>query len=104
MGLRDVFGGVGDMLGAILAGARTSDPGQERLVSERRTLSDRLMGRWGNGGFLDPIPTNVDEKVEGHHPWTEDGAPLVTTPVEHPVLETDPPVGADDPDRPPPER
>lgn len=84
MGFRDWLDGARDMVGAIVAGARQSDPALERSISERRALSDRLMGRWGNGGFLDPIPTNVDEKVEGHQPWSGDGAPLTTAPVEHP--------------------
>lgn len=90
MGLRDLFSGLGDMVGAIVAGARTSDPELERTISERRTLSDRVMGRWGNGGFMDPIPTNVDQKVEGHHAWSQDGAPLAPTPVEHPEIQQEP--------------
>lgn len=84
MGLRDWLSGIGDMLGDIVRGARESDPELERLVGERREAADRLQGRWGNGPA--PFPTNVDQKVEGHPSWTEDGGPLVTTPVDHPSI------------------
>lgn len=84
MGLRDWLNGIREMVGDIVSGARTSDPEQERLVSERRGPADRLLGRWGNGPA--PFPTNVDQQVEGHQSWTDDGAPLVTTPVDHPSI------------------